>query len=376
MTAHVLFVDDDESNLVVWEAACSDAHPVLVAGSAERALELLRSHEVAVVLADQRMPKVTGVELLEKVRVEFPDTIRILITAYTDLGAAIDAINRGHVRRYLRKPCALPELRAELADAVELYEVRARARAVERRLLATERVYALGLVASALGRELAKPAELIRESVSFARTEVRTITEKLATETADARLLKMRLMELEEWLSRALQGVERVVDLARGVELSPPSATPETVVDFASILRLALRIIRGELRRGADVELDLAAVPSVKGSHTKLGQVVLNLLVNALEAVSSMAPSESVISIRLRHDQRWVRLDVSDNGPCIPERELPHVFDPFRVSTSARGAGLGLAIAKALVEEMGGILDVGSLPSGGATFSVRLVAAK
>jgi two-component system OmpR family sensor kinase len=88
-----------------------------------------------------------------------------------------------------------------------------------------------------------------------------------------------------------------------------------------------------------------------------------------------MTPSESIISVRLRADQRWVRLDVSDNGPPIPESELPHVFDPFRLSASARGAGLGLAIAKALVEEMGGILDVGSLPSGGAMFSVRLVAA-
>ncbi|HVU05710.1 MAG TPA: ATP-binding protein [Polyangiaceae bacterium] len=374
MTAHVLFVDDDEANLIVWREACSDAHAVLVANGADHAMALLREHEVGVVLADQRMPKTTGVELLEKVREEFPDTVRILITAYSDLGAAIDAINRGHVRRYLRKPCALPELRAEIADAMEFYQIRLRARAVERRLLLTERVYALGLVASALGRELGRPAELIRESVSLARTEVRTIADKLESPAGDVRVLRTRLLELEEWLGRALLGVERVIDLARSVEVSPPGAETEQV-DVASVLRLTLRIIRGELRRGADVELDLTAVSKARGSSTKLGQVVLNLLVNSLEAVSTMPPSKSVITVKLWESSGRVRLDVRDNGPSIPEAELQHVFDPFRVAGTVRGAGLGLAIARTLVEEMRGTLSVGNQPDGGVVFSVSLAAA-
>ena len=371
MSVHVLFVDDDESNLVVWEAACTGKFAVLTANGAERALELLRSHEVGVVLADQRMPVTTGIELLERVRREFPDTIRILITAYTDLGAAIDAINRGHVRRYLRKPCALSELRAELSDAMELYEVRAHARAVERRLLLTERVYALGLVASGLGRELARPAELIRDSVTLARTEVRTMVDKLEPSTNDVRLLRTKLVELEEWLARALLGVDRVLDLARSVELRPGGEESDSV-DVASVLRLALRIVRGELRRGADVELDIANVPKARGTSNKLGQVVLNLLVNALEAVSGMATDKSVITVRLAATRGSVRLDVLDNGPSIPEDELPSVFDPFHVSRSVRGGGLGLAISKTLIEEMGGTLHVESRPSGGAVFRVGL----
>src|SRR5574341_1104091 len=126
MKPHVLFVDDDESNLVVWEAGCADRFAVLTAGSAARALEMLRSREVGVVLADQRMPGTTGIELLERVRDEFPDVVRMLITAYSDLNAAIDAINRGHVWRYLGKPCALSQLRSELSGALEVYELRAR----------------------------------------------------------------------------------------------------------------------------------------------------------------------------------------------------------------------------------------------------------
>src|SRR5206468_5843155 len=108
--SYVLFVDDDEDNLKVWEAACSEDFKVLTASSAEQALTLLRENEVGVILADQRMPGTTGVELLARVRTGFPETIRMLISAYSDLGTAMDAINRGNVRRYLRKPCDVQEL--------------------------------------------------------------------------------------------------------------------------------------------------------------------------------------------------------------------------------------------------------------------------
>src|SRR5690349_6234363 len=114
MSAKVLFVDDDEANLAVSEAACGDFFEVLTASTAEAALACMRAEEVGVVIADQRMPGVTGLELLERVSVEFPDTVRILITAYGDIQAAVEAINRGRVRRYLRKPWEPDELRAEL----------------------------------------------------------------------------------------------------------------------------------------------------------------------------------------------------------------------------------------------------------------------
>src|SRR5262245_12500509 len=104
MTYDVMFVDDEPENLTVFEAACADRFSVLIASSARQALELLRQHVVCVLIADQRMPFMTGLELLERVRVEFPDVVRMLMTAYTDVKTAMDAINRGQVRRYLVKP--------------------------------------------------------------------------------------------------------------------------------------------------------------------------------------------------------------------------------------------------------------------------------
>ncbi len=372
MSAHVLFVDDDYANLIVWEAACSDEFRVLIAPDAEKALELMARHEVGVVLSDQRMPGTTGVELLERVRVDFPAAVRILITAHSDLSDAVDAINRGNVRRYLRKPCALHELRAALRDALEHYELRIRVRSMERRQLVTERVYALGLVAAGLGRELVRPAESIRESVTFARTELRDIVDRFENTRVDKRVVRAKLTELETRLGSALEGVERVMSIAQSVALPGSEAAPDEV-QLSEVLRVALRIVRGEIRHRADIELDIVDVPPVKGSGNKLSQVVLNLLVNALEA-STEGAHRGLIRVCLRREGSSVHLEVSDNGPEIPAADLPHLFDPFHASSARRGTGIGLAISKSIVEEMGGHIEAANQPRGGAFFRVVLPA--
>jgi len=366
---HVLFVDDDESNLVVWKAAFGEQFNVLVASSAAEGLELMRTHPVAVVLADQRMPGMTGTEMLERAREEFPSAIRMLVTAYSDLGAAVDAINRGNVRRYLRKPCSIPELRAEIREALDLYELRRRVHAMERRLVTTERVYALGLVASGIGRELERPARWIRESVTLARTEIQSLTERLAGDGVDADILKIRLGELQSALGRALEGVERVVEIASSV--APPPGGVSERADLHEVIRVALRIVRGEMRKRAEIELDLSPVPKVVGSATQLGQIVLNLLASAIEGVSERPVSERLVTLRLRSEGRTVHLELTDTGPPIPEEDLRHLFDPFHASRHPRGTGLGLAISRAIAEELGGSIDVANRDGGGAFF--RLV---
>src|SRR5688572_20246096 len=100
MGSRILYVDDDRSTLVVFEAAFGDELEVLTAASGAEALELLARHrDVALLLTDQRMPGMTGTQLAETVHREYPDVVRFLITAYSDLAAAVDAINLGQVHR-------------------------------------------------------------------------------------------------------------------------------------------------------------------------------------------------------------------------------------------------------------------------------------
>ena len=93
----VLYVDDERANLLVFRHNFSDQFTVLTADNGKEALEILRRENVAVLLTDQRMPSMTGVELAEKVQAAHPEVVRMIVTAYADVHAAIEAINRGQV---------------------------------------------------------------------------------------------------------------------------------------------------------------------------------------------------------------------------------------------------------------------------------------
>lgn len=369
MSAKVLFVDDDEANLIVCQAACGDDFEIVTATSAQAALECMRREEVGVIVADQRMPGTSGVELLERVRAEYPDTVRVLITAYSDIQAAIAAINRGRVRRYLRKPWEPGELRAELADALDIYAMSRKLSAMEVRLRETERVYALGIVAASIAHEMKNPMMWVTNSLAFAQSELAGLAAR-----SELGLIKEQLEEIEASLTDARAGVDRVVDIVRGIELPTRSDSGNLKpVDLAEVLRLSLRLVSGDLMRCASLELDVACAPKIKASATKLGQVVLNLIVNAMQAVSARERSQNLISVRLRIDDAFAVLEVADNGPGISEQHVDRIFDPFFTSKAGVGTGLGLAISRRIVEEIDGSLVAGRDERlGGACFTVRL----
>jgi DNA-binding NtrC family response regulator len=120
----ILYVDDEVNNLVAFSANFRILYNVYTSSSAEEGMQILRSKKINIIISDQRMPNVTGVEFLEMVIKEFPDPIRILLTGYADIQAVIEAINRGQVYRYVRKPFIVDELKIIIADAYELYSLR------------------------------------------------------------------------------------------------------------------------------------------------------------------------------------------------------------------------------------------------------------
>ena len=114
----VLFVDDDERILNGVRALFRQEYNVTVAASGEAALEIVNGGGIHVVVSDQRMPGMTGVELLRKVRVAAPNAVRMLLTGYTDLASLVGSINDGEIFRFVKKPWDNDEIRADLADAV------------------------------------------------------------------------------------------------------------------------------------------------------------------------------------------------------------------------------------------------------------------
>jgi response regulator RpfG family c-di-GMP phosphodiesterase len=118
----ILYVDDELNNLISFKAVFRTKYNVLTAISGIDAIKILREKPVNIIITDQRMPGMTGVEFLESILDEFPDPIRILLTGYADMGAVIDAINKGKIFHYLSKPWSEEELDMTITKAYEVYK--------------------------------------------------------------------------------------------------------------------------------------------------------------------------------------------------------------------------------------------------------------
>ncbi|NJO68255.1 MAG: response regulator [Bacteroidetes bacterium] len=120
----ILYVDDDEYNLMLFDEFMKPDYQVLTAISPADGYKLLKENSVKVLISDQRMPDETGLEFIERITPEFPDLVKIIFTAHVDHDAAIQAINQGGVFRYVLKPWNFQEMRQTLQNAVHEYDLR------------------------------------------------------------------------------------------------------------------------------------------------------------------------------------------------------------------------------------------------------------
>ena len=119
----ILFVDDEKQNLFSFRAAFRRDYKIFTAPSGQEALEIMRKEHIQLVISDQRMPEMSGVEFLEQVRNEFPQPVRMILTGFSDVAAVIDAINAGGVYRYITKPWEKAELKMSIENARELFSL-------------------------------------------------------------------------------------------------------------------------------------------------------------------------------------------------------------------------------------------------------------
>ncbi|WP_276134805.1 response regulator [Polluticoccus soli] len=121
---NILYVDDEENNLISFKATFRIKYNVSTAISGEEAKKILASKPIDIIITDQRMPGMTGVEFLESIIDDYPDPMRILLTGYADMNAVIDAINKGKIFHYLTKPWNEEELEATIQRAYDVYRIK------------------------------------------------------------------------------------------------------------------------------------------------------------------------------------------------------------------------------------------------------------
>src|SRR5688572_32522243 len=134
---NVLYVDDEENNLLAFKASFRRHFTVFTAISAEEGSKILNEQEIHVLITDQRMPGTLGTELLAQAVKDYPDQIRILLTGFSDIEAVKDAINRGQIYHYLQKPWNDEELKSTITNAYQVYHLKKKQQELSQQLLQT-----------------------------------------------------------------------------------------------------------------------------------------------------------------------------------------------------------------------------------------------
>jgi signal transduction histidine kinase len=354
MTAPVvLYVDDEATNRLVFESAFGGDFRVVVAKGAAEALALMQTQTVGVVIADQRMPEVTGVELLAQVKDRWPDVIRVLVTAYSDQEPIVQAVNRIEISRFIGKPWDDAEMRALLVGAVDLYHMRLRVRELELQLISAQRSEVLGRLAAELVHDMSNPLAAITANVERLRY-AEALFERLAKQSKGDEALEIlgELPELSRDLDLATQFLTQLVNGIR--EHWRPTGTdgeadPRAVVEFAK--RLVLSRARSEK---VNLTFDTPEVPRVQVAPSVLCQVVTNLLVNAIQAFNADSRKRDV-AVSLAREGEGVLITVTDTGKGIPEEVLQRLGkEQLTTKAVGQGTGLGVMMSRSLVERASG----------------------
>lgn len=359
----LLLVDDERETLKALRREFRRDYEVLTAESAEEGHALLRERPIPVVLSDQRMPGMTGTEFYAAVKAEFPDTVRLLMTAYADTSAAIQAINDGGVYRFISKPWDPPAVAGVVRDAFSLHE-----RLTDRKRLLAD----LEASAEALRRENQRLAELSQqchELVGIAAHELRNpiaaiqwfSTMQLGGAFAAREDARRHLLKIQTNAEFALQLIEDLLDITTlehgNIALRLQDADLRGLIAAAASLNE-----HGARRKGITMAVDVpAGLPLVRCDVARIERVLSNLLSNAFK----FSHPGTTVTVRARRLGRAVEVTIEDQGLGIRPEEIGGLFCKFRrTSTQTTGGekstGLGLSICKNLVERHGGTIGVES----------------
>jgi signal transduction histidine kinase len=234
--------------------------------------------------------------------------------------------------------------------------------ALKEQIAVNERLATVGRLAAGVAHEINNPLAFVGSNVEFVRT---ALHEEVVSAIPD----ELR-MEIQDALQEAYGGVLRIRDIVRELLALARPDLDTAEMDLDAVVGDAVRIA-GPRVGAVPVELELGAAPRVRGSANKLGQVVMNLVVNAAHAIG--LTEGGLIRVRTRASETQGVIEVEDNGPGIAPEHLERIFEPFFTTKRAgAGTGLGLAISQGIVTSLGGKLEVRSTVKVGTVFTITL----
>src|SRR6267378_2831746 len=377
MVSYRLLAVDDEPlalNLIERVFAAEADVELRLATSPTKGLEIAAGLDLDVVISDQRMPEMSGLAFLARIREIRPRGNRILLTAYPDMEVALHAINDGLVYRFVLKPWDLDDMRLSI-----------------RRALEAKRLAAIGRLSAGIGHEFANAAtpllmnvemlgdELARLSEAFRAAE-HAVESGFKAEALDRLALVTRRLQarksddFNETLAALRAAGTQLHGLIQGLKRLGREAPEPVPYDVNQAVLSAASLLGHRFKTGIRLERDLRALPSVRCRGAEIAQVVLNLLGNAADAVEGS--KLRTVRVRTWQADGRVHVEISDTGGGIDPAVRARLFEPFVTTKEiGKGTGLGLSICKNIIESHGGSISVDSEQGKGARFTFVLPAA-
>lgn len=369
----ILFVDDEPALLQGVERTLRSTRALwqceFVDNSAA-ALDLLQKSAFQVVVSDMQMPGMNGAEFLARARQLSPDTVRVMLTGNADLQTAMAAVNEGHIFQFLLKPCEGDRLVQSVSAALLQHRLQLAERELLREQLANaDKMTAVGKLAAGLTHDL---NNILGAILIQSELEMHNPGPEAPTRSAFALIHEAAASAAA--LTRELNSFGRKPAIGETQEFQLPE-----------LIEATLRITRPLLKNRIKLHTELAAdLPILSGNAGKLKQAVMNLLLNARDAMPAggeitltahrckFAPTDRGVHPQSRAGQ-FICLAVRDTGVGISVLQQQQIFQPFfTTKATENGLGLGLFMVQRIVSEQGGWVELESAPGQGATFRLYL----
>jgi PAS domain S-box-containing protein len=234
-------------------------------------------------------------------------------------------------------------------------------KAMHRKLVEADRLAALGTLAAGVAHEINNP-------LAFAQLSLQRIEHELRG--------RADLASLREDLARVQTGIDRVAVITQGLRtFARADDAPPGPVDVTAVVEASLRLVDTDLRHRARLIRRFADVPLARGNGSRLEQVFVNVLLNALQALSNDETRHEEIEVAIEASSGGIAISIRDTGHGIAPHIMPRLFDPFFTTKQiGEGMGLGLAVSRGIVEGFGGTIEITSTPDHGTTVTIRLLA--
>jgi two-component system sensor histidine kinase/response regulator len=349
----VLYVDDEVNNLLAFQAGFRRHYEIFTASTVAEGLNVLNDNEVHVILADQRMPKITGVEFFSIIRKAHPDPMRILITGYLDIDALVDAINTGEIFRYIKKPWDDLELKNAIQNAFEVYNTRQQL---------NNKVHELERANDELNRFVYSTSHDLRSPLAniLGILNVAKLQQPFDDPNNYYGMIESCVNKMDVF-------IHKIIEYYKGIRVD----NVNEVIDFTSVLNESIELCNMQNPQIVfEVNVDQAL--AFRSDGFRLSLILNNLISNAVKYQREDEKNPKV-AITVKVSEIEAVVNIEDNGVGIIDEHLNKIFQIFFRSTDYRnGLGIGLYIVKEALTRIGGDITVKSDFGKGTKFTLTV----